>query len=529
MQLEQELKRAAERRSNSNSSRVTTCCLLLLIILLCSSSCAAASVVRTAQQLRSALLDAGSSSIVLAESVTLDPATFAPAVSLTRAVSITADSPAATYLDLGNAQEPLISIAAGGNLTLRGLQLANIHPALPLPVTQASSAMPLSAISITSRSAAALSIVDCALLVEGPLSNVTDTLPFWAARQEDGVLRPIQQQQQLQHAAVAAAAAAAATGTALSSSPSSSPAAPSASSSSHVLSISNYSTTLFGGSSRVQLANTVVLTDLSRCGVTPGQQLLAWDSASLALALNASSTTTSSSTAAAAALPEIVLLANVSLSPVHWPAPTPGNGNTPSVQISSCSSSSSYAAAPTILDFNHLPGVFLLQPGATLQFSSRSASSSSTSSSSAPSEGPFLLLNAAPVSLQYGTSNLQLSWPRSNLSSSAHTLLGLGSVDVSQGGTLLLSNVAVGVADAAAARDAMQQVTGAGGSKPVLSSSQPGGSGSGGGGSGFAVSSWNTSLGGWHLGGNSAVLPAAQGGAVSLVCGCGRVRQNWHS
>lgn len=451
-----------------------------------------------AAQLRSALLDASTSSIELRAPVILDPGTFVP-VSLDRAVSISAATPAA-FLDFGGAQEPLISITAGGNLTLQGLRLAGIHPAagLPLPLTQATSMMPVSAIKL-SRSSAHLVLNQAVLLVDGQLSNLTDSLPFWAARQQQAANEQHPQPDSLDSSpedssALAGAAAAAQP------QPTQQQQQPDTPDSSPFVSvIPMYITTSFGGSSTVRITDTALVVDSAGCIALGRRQLLAWDSLSLLKALqvatsNSNANTNSSSNSF---VPEVVLLSNISLRASHWPPPArPASSGFGSARISTCSSST---LSPTILDFNHMPQAIVLQPGATLQF-----------------DGSMLvLLNAAHISQLYPGGEQRLSWPFSNRSSSAQTLLLLGSVDVSQGAQLQLLNVSVGVADVAAAQDAMQQVKGAGGSTPELSQQAATADG----GRKFVVSAWNTTLAGWSLGGFSTKVPAANGEERVLVSG----------
>jgi hypothetical protein len=441
----------------------------LLIVLSCLVPLEAAIGVISSDAFRDAVLDASTSSIVLQGPITLNPGSFDP-VSLTRALSITAATPAA-YLDFGSAQEPLISIDPGGNLTLQGLQLVNFYPQLPLPLSQASSIMPLSAITSSSNSAY-LVLSRCVLLVNGAASNLTDTMPFWAARQQASELNT------LPSTALPFSDISSALGPA--------DASPSTAPQSLAL-LNSFSGAPFSGSSRTQLVDSVVVFDSVSC-VTPGQ-LLAWDSQSLSQALASARSSGSSGSS-----PELLLLSNITLSPKHWALPRSGGGNTPSITITACNSSSSSYAGPTVLDLGQMPGVFLLQPGSTLAFT-----------------GDMLLQHAAAVSQAY-TGKAQdhpLSWPYSNRSSSALTLLLLGSVDVSQGGQLVLQGVSVGVPDVAAAQEAMRQVTGAGGSKPALHSA--GSAAAAAGGSGFVVMAWNTSLAGWSLGATSTLVPASDG------------------
>lgn len=425
----------------------------LLILWACLLPQALSLSVNDAEGFRTALLDSSTSSISLQGPIVLDSASFGP-IRLDRALSITAATPAA-YLDFGSSQVPLISIQPGGNLTLVGLQLVNIYPLLPLPLSEASSLMPIAAINITS-SSAQLVITLCVLLVNGPPSNLTDTLPFWAAQQQADGLQPIRPPALLASASAQPNPAG------------------------QFVSFCASRTASRRGSSVVQITDTTVVFDPSGC-ITPGLQLLAWDSLSLSQALQ--SVQSSSSRGSGSDTPKVLLLADTILTPPGWSWMLSANSSSSTVHISSCSSTSS----PTILDLNFLPGAFLLQPGATLTFSSGLA-----------------LLHAAPVSQVYHSNQSPpLSWPYSNRSSSALTLLTLGSIDVSQGGRLVLQDVAVEVQDAAAAQAAFQQVIGAGGSKPSLQLSAAG--------AGFAVSAWNTSLAGWSLGGTSAQLPAADG------------------
>lgn len=464
----------------------------LLIVCSCLVHLANTVSVSDADAFRDALLDGSTSSISLQGPVVLDPASFAT-VNVDRAVIITAATPAA-YLDFGSAQGPLIIIDPGGSLTLLGLQLANTVPVQPLPATQASSRMPLPAVG-SSGSSAHLVISRCVLLVDS-LSNLTDSLPFWAARQQADDLR-----------APPTSALSAGLLSALGQSPVSSDLA---STQHSVALISTYNSSSHGGggsSSSVQITDSVVVFNTNRC-FTLGIQLLAWDSMSLLQALQPPHATNGGSSS----MLQVLLLTDITLSPAHW-TPSPAYASSiPSVQISSCGSTTTdegsngggSSSRPAVLDFNHLPGVFLLQPGATLNFT----------------QG-LVLANAAAVSQIYPQRAQQppLSWPYSNLSSSALTLLTLGSVDLSRGGRLVLHNVAVGVPDAAAAKTAMQQVTGAGGSKPSLQAAAVGGQGSGD--SAFAVSTWDTSLAGWSLGGTSAEVPADDGTAeVAAVGSC---------
>jgi hypothetical protein len=442
----------------------------LLIALSCVVPLAAAIGVNSADAFRDALLDASTSSIVLEGPVILDPGSFDP-VSLTRAVSITAATPAA-YLDLGSAQEPLISIEPWGNLTFQSLQLVNFHAQLPLPLSQASSIMPLSAITSSSNSAH-LVLSRCVLLVNGAANNVTDTMPFWAARQQASELNTLPS-----------------TALPFSDLPSAlGPDDPSSSTGQQAVALINsISSAPFSGSSRTQVVDSVVVFDSVGC-VRPGQ-LLAWGSQSLSQAL-ASAPSSSSSGSSGGGPPTLLLLSNITLSPKHWTLPRSGGGNTPSLTITACNSSSSNGG-PTVLDLGSMPGVFLLEPGSTLTFT-----------------GDLLLQHAAAVSQAYTgkAQDTPLSWPYSNRSSSALTLLLLGSVDVSQGGQLVLKGVSVGVPDAAAAQGAMQQVTGAGGSKPSLHAAGSAAAG----GPGFVVAAWNTSLTGWSLGATSTLVPASNG------------------
>jgi hypothetical protein len=445
---------------------------------------AAARNVTDADAFRDALLDASTSSIRLEGPIILDPGSFAP-VSLDRAVSISAASPAA-YLDFGSAQDPLISIDPGGNLTFRGLQLVNIHPVQPL--SQASSGRPLSAVSSNGTSAHLL-ISRCVLLVDGAPSSLIDTLPFWAARQQANELKAPQ-----------VSALSVAVGAALAPSSASAP----EQSTQSVSIISSYSSTPGGGSSSssIQITDTAVAFNSGDC-ISHGQQLLAWDSLSLSHALQSARASSSSSSTS-----QVLLLADVTLSPAHWAPARAGDGNIPNVQISSCripaaAITATPSTAPVILDFGHLPGVFLLQPGASLNISHGIA-----------------LVNAAAVSQFYSEDQqAQLNWPYSNRSSSALTLLTLGSIDVSRGGRLILQDVAVGVQDTAAVEAAMQKVTGAGGSKPslVAAAGGPGGAARDGGAVGFVVSAWDTSLAHWSLGGTSVEVPAADGKAVAAA------------
>lgn len=446
----------------------------LLVLCSCLVLLAAARSVRHADAFRDALLDAGTSSISLEGPIILVPGSFAP-VSLDRAVSITAASPAA-YLDFGSAQDPLISIDPGGNLTFQGLQLANIHPVPQLPLSQANSGRPLSAVSSNGTSAH-LSISRCVLFMDGAPSSLIDALPFWAARQQANELK-----------APPVSALSAAVGSALAPSP----APPQTQSAQSIFIISIYSNTPGGGSSSsIQITDTAVVFSSGGC-ISPGQQLLAWDSLSLSHALQVARADSSSSSTL-----RVLLLADVTLSPAHWTPSRAGSGNIPNVQISSCRiPAATPSTAPVILDFGHLPGVFLLQPGATLNISHAIA-----------------LVNAAAISQVYSEDRqAQLSWPYSNRSSSALTLLTLGSIDVSHGGRLILQDVAAGVQDAAAVAAAMQKVTGAGGSKPSLVAAAGDG-----GAVRFVVSAWDTSLAGWSLGGASAAVPAADGKGVAAV------------
>lgn len=454
------------------------CGLIVSSLIICSLHvpCVDSYSVRDAVEFRSALLDASTRSIVLQQPVILEPDAFVP-VSVGRAVNITAASPAA-YLDFGNALEPFISITAGGNLTLHGLQLVNVYPLQPLPLTQASSSMPLSAVSVSPVSAHLL-LSHCVILVEGQLSNLTDALPFWAARQLANELQPPS------NSALSSVQPSALT--------SSTQSPPPQSAGQLVSLISSHTSTPHGGSSRIQVADCVVVTNPAGC-ITPGRQLLAWDSSSLFGALQSVTNSPRSSSLS----PEVLLLSNTSLSPMQWTAgqsSSSGSGGGGSaisnVYIGSCSTFQP-GAFSTTLDFSYLPHVFVLQPGQTMQL------------------GPgLMLLHAAPVSHIYTAGQQHNAWPYSNRSSSAQALLLLGSVDVSQGGQLVLNNVSVGVADAAGAWDALQHVTGAGGSRPSMQAAA--GAAVVPGASGFTVSFWNTTLTGWSLGTGSASVPADDG------------------
>lgn len=472
--------------------------LLCLFLVLVGSGLtpARAAGVRNAEEFSRALLDSSISDITLLDPVVLAPAGFA-AVQVNRTVRITASSPT-SYLDFGHAHRPLISIGAGGWLSLISLRLMHIYPLLPEPLTDNSITMPISAISMHP-SSARVTISHCMLIVDGPSSTLTDALPFWFARQQSRDLQPILSPSSPVLQPTVGASSAAQT-------------------SDYVTSISHYDSTAIRDSSRIQILDSVVVSDSLGC-VVPGQQLLAWDSKSLLDALQLSQDHSFRSRIASTQInsaAEVVLLANISLNPVHWSSPLSIAGNNPSVIIRSCSSLND--SRFSILDFNHLPRVLTLAPGATLHLSSN-----------------LMLMHPAGLQQQQQhavtVEQLQQAGLSQSGSSSAVSLLLLDSIDVTNGGQLLMTDVIVSVPDAAAVERALHEVNAAVGSKPLLQPVAVPGAAAGArfaaqNSSQFVVSTWTASLASWHMESSSSagvVAPtAAAGGCHASAMQVGR-------
>jgi hypothetical protein len=396
-------------------------CLLLLLALCSSAQCATpsdTSVVSTPGQLRQALLAPGVSTVVLSRQLLLDPQLFEP-LAVARPVKVTSDTGHA-ILGFGSATQPLINVAAGGALSLHGLTLAGFYPADPLAYTTATSMMPLSAVSVSS-SDAVLSVSSCTLLVDGPATKLTATMPFWQVASQQGSLagastRAPNQQQQQQATVTASdgrAAEAPAAGRSLVDSASDMQ--------QQVLELPLIKRSYFDGNSSISLQDTIIALDPNSC--YDGSRALAWNSASLSAALQgevvsaAGSLATSSSSSSS----NVLVFTDIVLDPLHFTqlraAPIP------SVNVSGC------VTKPASLNFNSIAQAVTLQQGARMVLGNG-----------------LRLLQAASLDEPSGAS----------IDSAA--LLVLGSVDVSAGAELLLHDLVVVVPDSSSVQQAMRDV-----------------------------------------------------------------------
>lgn len=435
--------------------------------------------VSSAAELRGALLNPGVELVrVMAEAQTrivLDPASFGP-LNLERAVTITSESGLA-ILDLGNAKQPLITVAEGGNLTLHALVISRFYPAAPLAYTTATGMMPLAAISITSHSAA-LNIDWCVLLVDGLVSKLTDTMPYWqTASQQGNLVDRSPTPQNLEAAATIAAA-----GTADSSLASSSAAAQQP----RVIKLPPMQLRYYGGNSSVSMGHTLLAMDPSGC--YNGSSLLAWDSSSLYAALHgtaAGGRVTSS---------EVLILADIALDaqqfcPLHGAA-------VGDITLTSCSSN------PSSINLNRLSQAILVRQGATLRLT-----------------GGLQLLGAASLDETVRNVGSSANSSSSSDDSSSIGLLLLRSIDISAGAQLVLDNVTVAVTNSRQVKQAMVKIAQASSSSSRGSSSStaltlsfgraplPAGSSS----AAFVVESWSVGLSGHDLNGEHAAAAAGEG------------------
>jgi hypothetical protein len=450
-------------------------CLLLFLALCSSAQCATpsdTSVVSTSGQLRQALLAPGVSTVVLSRQLLLDPQQFEP-LAVAHRVTITSSTGHA-ILNFGSARQPLINVAAGGAVSLHGLTLAGFYPAEPLAYTTATSMMPLSAVSINS-TGAMLSVSSCTLLVDGPATKLTATMPFWQVASQQGSLAGPSSRgpQQQQEAAVTASDGSAA-------------AAPTAERSlvdsratvqQQVLELLLLQRSYYGGNSSVSLQDSVIALDPNGC--YDGSSALAWSSQSLLAALQGAA---GSPAATGSSSSNVLVFTDIVLNPIHFTQLR--SAPISSVNVSGCSSS------PASLNFNRIAQAVTLQQGARMVLG-----------------GALRLLQAAPLE------------DSSRFSDGSAALLLLGSVDVLAGAELLLQDVVVTVPDSSGVEQSMQAVVKqqAGSSSTpnlqALSTAEaaavavPAGDGSA-----LLVNSWSVSLTGLELNGGAAA--AAPGEAV---------------
>jgi hypothetical protein len=387
-------------------------CLLLFLALCSSAQCATpteTSVVSTSGQLRQALLAPGVSTVVLSRQLLLDPQQFEP-LAVARPVTITSITGHA-MLNFGSAMQPLINVAAGGALSLHGLTLAGFYPAEPLAYTTATSMMPLSAVGINS-TGAMLSVSSSTLLVDGPATKLTATMPFWQVAAQQGSLAGPSSRgpQQQQEAAVTASDGSAAVATTAERTLVGSRATVQQ----QVLELPLLQRSYYGGNSSVSLQDSIVALDPNGC--YDGSSALAWSSQSLLAALQGGSPAATGSSSS-----NVLVFTDIVLDPFHFTQLR--SAPIPSVNVSGCSSS------PASLNFNRIARAVTLQQGARMVLG-----------------GGLRLLQAAPLE------------DRSRASNNSAALLLLGSVDVSAGAELLLQNVVVTVPDSSSVEQAMQAV-----------------------------------------------------------------------
>lgn len=261
----------------------------------------------TAQQLRAALSDATVDTVVLPEEVMLDPGVFVP-ISVGRTVLLTSNT-AAGGLSFSNTRDILITVAAGGSLTLQRLTVRDFYPVEPLQVTPESSILPISGISISSTSAA-LVIDSCVFLVQGQLAKVTEVMPFWSA-QMSGVTQSVRTAADRQKPLVVPV---------------------------------DTELEYYGGhSSSVTVRQSVFAHDPRSCYT--GQGAVTWDSSSLWSAIQDPN------------IGNALVFVNITLDPQQF---SPLN----SYQINS---TMTFSGCNTTLDFNQLRGALVLQQQATLK------------------------------------------------------------------------------------------------------------------------------------------------------------------
>jgi hypothetical protein len=265
-----------------------------------------------------------------------------------------------------------------------------------------------------------LSLSSCTLLVDGPATKLTATMPFWQVASQQGSLAgtssrgPKQQQQQQQDSVTASDGSGAAASTTERSLVGSA-----ADVQQQVLELPLLQRSYFGGNSSVSLQESIVALDPNGC--YDGSSALAWNSESLLAALQGDVTGAAGSLAGtgSSSSSNVLVFTDIVLDPLHFTQLR--SAPIPSVNISGCSST------PASLNFNRIAQAVTLQQGARMVLG-----------------GGLRLLQAAPL----GDSS------RSGNGSAA--LLLLGSVDVSAGAELLLQDVVVTVPDSSRVEQAMQ-------------------------------------------------------------------------
>lgn len=427
-------------------------------------------VVRNTAELRRALVDTGVSSIGIVGPLTLSSAGFGPPLSITRPLKIfsTTGPPGQRgVLDLGNAESPLLLVGNGGALTFNHLTLIGFYPLRPLNYTTATSMMPLSAVSVEA-AGAAVSIVDCVLLVPGGPDKLTSTMPFWQSAEQSGTM-PLEANSQVSPAGpeIAQMQAQAPSG----------PPAPPRTGAAALLQQQQLVVplalrlTYFGGDSSVSVSDSVVAFDPAGCfdaaAATP--LTLAWDSKSLAEALQGGAQT-------------VLVFVSIHVEPLHFP-PLHGVTVKRNTLLTGCRG----LGAPPSLDFDHIPTALVIEQRVTLTL-----------------RDGLVVLQTAPAPAGPGGAPLPL----------------LGSIDVTRGGVLELDSVELGVNDPAVFRTelaALAATSRNGDSPPMLAQLR---SGSAGASAGFLMESWTVQLGGMQLRRGSGQPAAAGVRACVRVCVC---------